>query len=110
MRFRALGCIRTACNALIMVEGASGCASVREPTSHPKSGGSADAVNLFAILQHQKSSVELHHEPYLANSLPWASISTKQDFAFAVRPMRYTFPGCQQIPKPCAREISLTWA
>jgi hypothetical protein len=46
------------------------------------------AVSLFPFLQHRKNSVELHHEPYLANSLPCASISTRQDFAVEVRPMR----------------------
>ena len=52
--------------------------------------------------------LQIHHEPYRANSLPSKSICTRQDFPLTALPTRYTFPGCQHIASPCAREISFT--
>jgi hypothetical protein len=52
--------------------------------------------------------LQIHHEPYRANSLPSKSICARQDFPLTALPTRYTFPGCQHIASPCAREISFS--
>ena len=103
---------------LVLRFGAPGCAAVPFPCAWSTDSVVPCRSLQFGALEQYGFRVscctsivfflQIHHEPYRANSLPSKSICTRQDFPLTALPTRYTFPGCQHIASPCAREISFT--
>jgi len=101
LEFRAPWCAMVLFGCAQSVDFVGGCCSLRFGASRQHGLRVSCCTSIVFFLQ-------IHHEPYRANSLPSKSICTRQDFPLTALPTRYTFPGCQHIASPCAREISFT--